>query len=92
MKIEANNAVYSLQEVQTAAQTVTKSTQESLAPAKQQVDINMHEQNIIAAGSESLKAMDDVDFARVAEIKEKIADGSIKFDMGELAKVLANLG
>ncbi len=92
MKIEANNAVYSLQEVQTAAQTVTKNTQESLAPAKQQVDINMHEQNIIATGSESLKAMDDVDFTRVAEIKEKIADGSIKFDMGELAKVLANLG
>ncbi len=91
MKIEANNAVYSLQEVQTATQTVTKSTQESLAPAKQQVDINMHEQNIIATGSESLKAMDEVDFVRVAEIKQQIADGSIKFDMGELAKVLANL-
>jgi len=92
MKIEANNTVYSLQEVQTAVQTVSKSTQESLAPAKQQVDINMHEQNIIATGNESLKAMKEVDFARVDEIKAQIADGTIKFDMGELAKVLANLG
>ena len=92
MKIEANNTVYSLKDVQAASQTVAKNTQESLAPAKQQVDINMHEQNIIASGSESLKAMDDIDFSRVNEIKEKIADGSIKFDMGELAKVLANLG
>jgi|GEM_PF-5321806 len=91
MKIEANNAVYSLQDVQAATQTVTKSTQESTAPAKQQVDINMHEQNIIAQGSQSLKAMDEIDFARVEEIKQKIDDGSLKFDMGELAKVLANL-
>ncbi len=92
MKIEANNAIYSLQEVQTATQTVEQSKQEATAPAKQQVDINMHEQNIIAEGSSSLKTMSEVDLARVADIKDKIADGSITFDMGELAKVLANLG
>lgn len=91
MKIENNSALYSVQDVQNVSRTVELNKAHSVAPAKQQVDINMHEQNIIAEGSASLKAMDDVDLARVADIKAQIADGSIKFDMGELAQVLANL-
>ncbi|MEI8655958.1 MULTISPECIES: flagellar biosynthesis anti-sigma factor FlgM [Vibrio] len=91
MKIENNSALYSVQDVQNVSRTAELNKAHSVAPAKQQVDINMHEQNIIAEGSASLKAMDDVDLARVADIKSQIADGSIKFDMGELAQVLANL-
>ncbi|WP_165311084.1 flagellar biosynthesis anti-sigma factor FlgM [Vibrio ziniensis] len=91
MKIENNSALYSIQEVQNLSRSAGLNSADAVAPTKQQVDINMHEQNIIAEGSAALKAMDDVDLARVADIKAKIADGSIKFDMGELAKVLANL-
>ncbi|MGY2572196.1 flagellar biosynthesis anti-sigma factor FlgM [Vibrio diazotrophicus] len=91
MKIENSSALYSVQDVQNVSRSADLNKAEMVAPAKQQVDINMHEQNIIAEGSASLKAMDDVDLARVADIKSQIADGSIKFDMGELAQVLANL-
>ena len=90
MKIENNSALYSIQDVQNVSRTTELNKAHTVAPAKQQVDINMHEQNIIAEGSASLKAMDDVDLGRLADNKSQIADGSIKFDMVELAQVLAN--
>ncbi len=92
MKIDANNSVYSVQELKNSAPTFeSKPATSSVVSAKREVEVNMHDQNVIAENSAKLNSMPEVDLARVAQIQQRIASGDIQFDMGELAKVLVNV-
>ncbi len=89
MKIDANSSLYTVQEVKSQVQhTELNKEITTTAQAKQSVDINMHDQNLIAQSSAELKSMPEVDLDLVAQIKQQIAQGDIQFDMGELANAL----
>ncbi len=89
MKIDANGSLYTVQEVKSQVQASELSKEAAVAaPAKQNIEINMHDQNLIAQSSAELKSMPEVDLDLVAQIKQQIAQGDIQFDMGELASAL----
>ncbi len=73
------------QSVQSQAVVVTHE-----AKARNSVDVNMDEQNLISNLQAELKQQPDVDFDRVNQIKQQIQNGELNFNMGELAKTLAN--
>ncbi len=87
MKIDANSSLYSVQEVTSQVQAA-ELKKEIAAPSKQNVDVNMHDQNMITQNSDALKSMPEVDLDFIAQIKQQIAQGDIQFDMGELANAL----
>ncbi len=89
MKIDAHGSLYSVQDVKSQVQaTELKKETATAAPAKQNVEVNMHDQNVITQNSAALKSMPEVDLELVAQIKQQIAQGDIQFDMGELANAL----
>lgn len=103
MKLDAAASLYSKSDVQVnvpakeaAELNKTKSINSQVAAlnneakAHNNVDVNMDEQNLISNLQTELNQLPDVDFDRVNLIKQQIQNGEINFDMGELAKTLAN--
>lgn len=103
MKLDAATSLYSKSDVQANAPAKeaaelnkTKSVNSQVAALKNEaktqnnVDVNMDEQNLISNLQAELKQLPDVDFDRVSLIKQQIQNGEINFDIGELAKTLAN--
>lgn len=103
MKLDAATSLYSKSDIQAnspakeaAELNKTKSVNSQVAALKNEaktqsnVDVNMDEQNLISNLQAELKQLPDVDFDRVSLIKQQIQNGEINFDMGELAKTLAN--
>ncbi len=92
MKVDTNSSLYATNEVNTTAQAAVKSdVAKSQIETPKSVDINMHEQDLIAVAEAELKQQPAVDFDFVNQIKDQITNGELTFDMGELARTLAKL-
>ncbi len=52
------------------------------------VDLNETDLAMVEQAALTMQKSEDVDMGRVQAMKEKIANGEIKFDMGELARSL----
>lgn len=56
-----------------------------------QINLSQHEVSLLESSKTLFEGMDDIDAAKVEQIKAQIASGELVFDMDELAKVIARL-
>lgn len=56
-----------------------------------QINLSQHEVGLLENAKRFFDGVEDIDSARVEQIKAQIASGELVFDMDELAKVIARL-
>ncbi|MCG9786145.1 flagellar biosynthesis anti-sigma factor FlgM [Vibrio barjaei] len=56
-----------------------------------QINLSQHEVDLLENAKSFFDGVEDIDSARVEQIKAQIASGELVFDMDELAKVIARL-
>lgn len=80
--IVPNTQVDALQQKKTEPQHKTR---------VKQVNLSQHEVSLLESGKTLFDGMEDIDAAKVEQIKAQIASGELVFDMDELARVIARL-
>ncbi|MFV0574941.1 MAG: flagellar biosynthesis anti-sigma factor FlgM [Vibrio sp.] len=89
IKVDSTRHIYATNEL--SKTHMPKVAEKADKPSIKDVDLNQYDQQLLVESREVLQQAPEVDMERVAQIKAQIQSGEIKFDMGELAKVLANL-
>ncbi|ASI91454.1 hypothetical protein BSZ05_10880 [Vibrio mediterranei] len=56
-----------------------------------QINLSQHEVDLLENAKSFFDGVEDIDSAKVEQIKAQIASGELVFDMDELAKVIARL-
>ncbi|MFC5077019.1 anti-sigma28 factor FlgM [Vibrio thalassae] len=56
-----------------------------------QINLSQHEVDLLENAKSFFNGVEDIDSAKVEQIKAQIASGELVFDMDELAKVIARL-
>ncbi|MGR5095565.1 flagellar biosynthesis anti-sigma factor FlgM [Vibrio maritimus] len=68
-----------------------KKTESEHKTRVKQVNLSQHEVSLLESGKTLFDGMEDIDAAKVEQIKAQIASGELVFDMDELARVIARL-
>ncbi len=87
VKFDSVRHVETVQRVDNSHLQIQQVKQQAQADIKS-VDLNEADLAMVEQAALTMHNSDDVDMDRVQAMKEKIANGEMKFDMGELARSL----